>query len=146
MKKLVILSFLIFNRLSYSEIKIRVKPLEFQEIRAQNSGLYNPKAKARGIIMITTDNLEEDIGKLVKFKIPKQLILNNGKNLIKSENINFENKKDEIIIEKENEKLIYFVILDKKELSQGKNQNEIEGDYLGTLPLNYSIYDKEGDM
>lgn len=144
MKRLVTLLLLIFNRLSYSEIKIRVKPLEFHEIRAQNSGLYS--ATARGIIIITTDNLDEDIGKLIKFKTPEQLVLSNGKNFIKSENINFENKKDEIIIEKENEKLIYFVILDKKEFSQGKNQNEIEGDYLGTLPLNYSIYSKEEEI
>lgn len=143
MKKYIIFFTLFLSFLSYGELKIKVKPLTFKEVRAQNNGIYRNKAKARGIIIIESDNLENDIGKLVKFEVPKYVHLTNGKRWIKTKNIIFKDKDQEIIIDEESEKVIYHVILDKKELANESDKDKIDGVYKGELNLNYSIYDRE---
>lgn len=141
MKKLIIPLFIALSVVSYSQIKVKVKPLVFKEVRAQNNGIYKPKAKARGVITITTDNFLEDKGKLVKFEVPEYINLVNEKNRrIKTDKIVFRDDDKEVVIDESSKKVIFHVILDKRELSREKNSDLIEGNYEGILPLNYSIY------
>lgn len=142
MKIIICLFFILFQTNIFAEIKVKVKPLEFKEIRTRSIGEYKSKAKARGIIIITTDNLQEDIGKLIKIEVPKYINMSNGKRWIKTENIIFVDDNQEKIISHETEKMIYYVILDKKELTNTKEKNTIEGEYIGELPINYSIYSR----
>ncbi len=143
MKKNILLFSLVISFISYGEIKIKVRPLTFKEVRAQNNGIYRSKAKARGVIIVESDNLEADKGKLVKFEVPEYVHLTNGKRWIKTKKIVFKDKDQEIIIDEENEKVIYHVILDKKELADENDKDKIDGIYKGELNLNYSIYGKE---
>lgn len=143
MKHYFLIGLIFLSTISFGKITIKNKPLIFKEVRSQNNGIYKNKAKARGIIIIKTDNLQEDKDKLVVFQVPKYVNLTNGKRWIKSDNIIFKNKNKEIIIKEESTKIIYHVILDKRELTNTNDNDLIEGIYKGTLPLHYSIYDKE---
>lgn len=140
--KIYSLYLLIFFQ-SFAQLEINNNPLIFKDIRIKNNGIYKNKAKARGIITIKSNNLKEDFGKLIEFKTPKYIYITNGKKYIRINKINFENKFKKIIISQEITKVIYHVILDKKEFSNINDNNLIEGLYTGTFPIHYSIYTKE---
>lgn len=142
MKKLVFIFFLLTLTV-YGKIKITCKPIVFKEVRAQNNGVYKSKATARGVIEIYSDNIDEDFGKLVTFQVPSHTYITNKKRWVKTDQVLFKKNEQEVIIDSENKKVIFHVLLDKKELSKEENRDLIDGIYTGSLPLNYSIYEKE---
>lgn len=142
MKKFILIFFLLTFTV-YGKIKITCKPIVFKEVRAQNNGLYKSKATARGVIEIYSDNIKEDFGKLVSFQVPTHTYITNKKRWVKTDQIIFKKNEQDVIIDSENKKIVFHVILDKKELSKEENRDLIEGVYSGNLPINYSIYEKE---
>ncbi|MGL4987813.1 MAG: hypothetical protein ACRCYM_00420 [Cetobacterium sp.] len=135
--------FLLITSTAFSKIKITTKPVVFKEVRAQSSGNYKSRAVARGVIEIYSDNLEEDFGKLVTFSFPEYTYITNHKRWVKTDKIVFKKNEKDVIIDSENKKIIFHVVLDKKELSKEENRELIDGIYVGILPMNYSIYSKE---
>ncbi|MGL5378223.1 MAG: hypothetical protein ACRCZR_00935 [Cetobacterium sp.] len=135
--------FLLITSTAFSKIKITTKPVVFKEVRAQSSGNYKSRAVARGVIEIYSDNLEEDFGKLVSFSFPDHTYITNRKRWVKTDKILFKKNEKDVIIDSENKKIIFHVVLDKKELSKEENRELIDGIYVGVLPMNYSIYSKE---
>lgn len=142
MKKFILIFFLLTFTV-YGKIKITCKPVVFKEVRAQNNGLYKSKATARGVIEIYSDNIKEDLGKLVVFQVPSHTYITNKKRWVKTDKIIFQKNEQETIIDSETKKIVFHVILDKKELSKEENSDLIDGVYTGNLPINYSIYEKE---
>ncbi len=142
MKKFMLIFFLLTFTV-YGKIKITCKPIVFKEVRAQNNGLYKSKATARGVIEIYSDNIEEDFGKLVVFQPPSYTHITNKKRWVKTDKIIFQKNEQKAIIDSETKKIVFYVILDKKELSKEENSDLIDGIYTGNLPINYSIYEKE---
>ena len=142
MKKLLLIFFLLTFTV-FGKIKITCKPIVFKEVRAQNNGVYKSKATARGVIEIYSDNMEEDFGKLVAFQVPTHIYITNKKRWIKTDKVVFKKNEQEVVMDSETKKIIFHVILDKKELSKEENRDLIDGVYAGTLPINYSIYEKE---
>lgn len=143
MKKYILLLTLTISFICYSELKITIKPIIFKDIRAENNGVYRNLEKARGIITIESDNLQEDKGKLVEFKTPQYITLTNKVNSINSHKIVFKDKILKYIISEENTKIIFHILLDKKQLNCQIDSEKIEGIYEGILNINYSIYSKE---
>lgn len=141
--KYIVFFYIFISSFAYGEIKVKCSPVLFKEVRAQNNGVYKSKAVARGIIEIYSDNLEEDLGKLVTFQSPSHTYITNNKRFVKIDKIKFKKNDSEVIITEENTKIIFHVVLDKKELSKEKNTDLIDGIYTGILSMNYSIYDKE---
>lgn len=142
MKKFILIFFLLTFTV-YGKIKITCKPVVFKEVRAQNNGLYKSKATARGVIEIYSDNIKEDLGKLVVFQVPSHTYITNRKRWVKIDKIIFQKNEQETTIDSETKKIVFHVILDKKELSKEENNDLIDGVYTGSLPINYSIYEKE---
>lgn len=142
MKKFILIFFLLTFTV-YGKIKITCKPVVFKEVRAQNNGLYKSKATARGVIEIYSDNIKEDLGKLVVFQVPSHTYITNRKRWVKTDKIIFQKNEQETTIDSETKKIVFHVILDKKELSKEENNDLIDGVYTGSLPINYSIYEKE---
>lgn len=142
MKKILLIFFLLTFTV-FGKIKITCKPIVFKEVRAQNNGVYKSKATARGVIEIYSDNMEEDFGKLVAFQVPTHTYITNKKRWIKTDKVVFKKNEQEVVMDSETKKIIFHVILDKKELSKEENRDLIDGVYAGTLPINYSIYEKE---
>lgn len=142
MKKFILIFFLLTFTV-YGKIKITCKPVIFKEVRAQNNGLYKSKATARGVIEIYSDNIKEDLGKLIVFQVPSHTYITNKKRWVKTDKIIFQKNEQETTIDSETKKIVFHVILDKKELSKEENSDLIDGVYTGNLPINYSIYEKE---
>ncbi|MGL5191914.1 MAG: hypothetical protein ACRC7S_19935 [Cetobacterium sp.] len=128
---------------AFANLRITSKPIVFKEIRAHNNGAFKDKVSGRGIIEIYSDNLEEDLGKLIVFSLPEYTHITNKKRWVKTDKIIFKKEDKEITINKENTKIIFYVILDKKDLSTEENRELIEGIYKGSLSMNYSIFEKE---
>ncbi|MGL4947672.1 MAG: hypothetical protein ACRC0R_01775 [Cetobacterium sp.] len=128
---------------AFSNIYITAKPILFKEVRAGSAGKYKSHAVARGIIEIYSDNLEEDFGKLISFQFPEHTYITNRKRWVKTDKIIFKKDEKNKIIDSETKKVIFHVVLNKKELSNAENRELIDGIYTGVLPINYSIYSKE---
>lgn len=142
MKKFILIFFLLTFTV-YGKIKITCKPVIFKEVRAQNNGLYKSKATARGVIEIYSDNIKEDLGKLIVFQVPSHTYITNKKRWVKTDKIIFQKNEQKTTIDSETKKIVFHIILDKKELSKEENSDLIDGVYTGNLPINYSIYEKE---
>ncbi|ERT68262.1 hypothetical protein HMPREF0202_01832 [Cetobacterium somerae ATCC BAA-474] len=143
MKK-VCLFFMILSTVLLGEIKVRiVEPLKFRDINATEIGPNQVLATSQ--IEIFTDNKEEDIGKRVVFKYPEYMMLSNRKKWIKINKIGMEIKEQELILERERVPVIFYAVLDKRELDKGEQINIIEGEYSGKFPIVYSVYKRKNN-
>lgn len=140
MKKIFLL-FSIISSLAFSEIKIKiVEPLKFRDVNSTEIGPNQVLATSQ--VEVFTDNKDEDIGKRVVFKYPDYILMSNRKKWIKIEKIGMEIKEQEIILERERVPIIFYAILDKRELDKGENIETIEGEYFGKFPIIFSVYKK----
>ena len=140
MKKIFLL-FSIISSLAFSEIKIKiVEPLKFRDINSTEIGPNQVLATSQ--VEVFTDNKDEDIGKRVVFKYPDYILMSNRKKWIKIEKIGMEIKEQEIILERERVPIIFYAILDKRELDKGETIETIEGEYFGKFPIIFSVYKK----
>ncbi len=138
MKKIIFL-ISILSTMSFGAIKVRiVEPLKFRDINSTE--FTSNQVLAISQIEVYTDNKEEDIGKRVVFKYPDYLLMTNRKKWIKVQKIGMEIKENEIILERERVPVIFYAILDKRELDRGEDIKTIEGEYTGSFPINFSVY------
>lgn len=144
MKKIFYLMFLA-STLLYAEIKIRVvEPLRFRNINSTEIGPNQVLATSQ--VEVYTNNKEEDLGKRVVFSHPDYLLMTNRKKWIKIDKIGLEIKEKEIILDRERVPVIFYAILDKRELDKGEKVEYIEGEYIGKLPIIYSVYKKRENI
>lgn len=141
MKIFKILLFLIFSTLSVAKVEVKmVEPMVFKALNTEALGI---KVLAKGVIEISTDNKEEDYGKLLKFMFPKVGFLTNRKQWLKVEGFYIEKDKDEHIISKEKEHINFYGIIDRKNIGKWDSAPEIiEGYYVGYVPINIVQYGK----
>lgn len=136
-----ILLLLILSNISYSKIDIKmVEPMVFKRL---NTEVLGTKVLARGVIEVSTDNKEEDYGKLLKFLFPKVGFLTNKKHWLKVEGFYVEKDEDEHIITKDKEQINFYGVIDRKDIGKWDLPPEvIEGDYIGYIPINIAQYGK----
>ncbi|MGL5056574.1 MAG: hypothetical protein ACRC6A_04295, partial [Fusobacteriaceae bacterium] len=82
----------------------------------------------------------KDLGKRVTFKFPEYINLTNRKKWIKVEKVGMDRKQNEIILLNERELIKIYAILDRRELDKGEKIENIEGEYVGELPVVMGIY------
>lgn len=138
MNNILLLIFLI-STISYSEIQVRiVEPLRFRNINSTEIGPNQVLATSQ--VEVYTDNKEEDIGKRVVFKYPDYLLMTNRKKWVKVKKIGMELKENEIILDRERVPVVFYAILDKRDLDKGEKAELIEGEYIGQFPVVFSVY------
>lgn len=137
-KRLLILLLIIsLNTFAKVDIKM-VEPMIFKSINTEALGT---KVLAKGVIEVSTDNRDEDYGKLLKFIFPKVGFLSNRKHWIKVEGFYIERDRDEHIIERERERINFYGIIDRKDIGKWEVAPEvIEGEYIGYIPINIAQY------
>lgn len=141
MKKLL-LFFLILSTTSFAEIKVRiVEPLKFRNINSTEIGPNQVLAISQ--VEVYTDAKDQDLGKRVVFKYPDYILMTNRKKWVKIKKIGMELKENEIILDRERVPIIFYAILDRRELDKGEDVKIIEGEYTGSFPINYSVYRKK---
>ena len=145
MKRIWMLTlFLSLNSFIFGEIKVKVaEPMRFKNINTTHIG--KTKILGIGIIEISTNNKEEDIGKKIKFEFPEYSLMTNRRNWIRAKKIGMEEKDREIILTKEREQFKFYAILDRKDIKTEKETVDIEGEYVGYIPIIVSQYKKKGE-
>lgn len=126
--------------------KIQVKMVEPMVFKKMNSEALGTKVLAKGVLEVSTDNKEEDYGKLLKFFFPEVGFLTNRKHWIKVEGFYIDKNEDEHIISREKERIDFYGVIDRKDIGKWDFPPEIiEGDYVGYIPINISQYGKLSD-
>lgn len=133
--------FLIISTLTLAKIDIKmVEPMVFKKLNTEALGT---KVLARGVIEVSTDNKDEDFGKLLKFMFPKVGFITNRKHWLKVNGFYIEKDKDEHTVTKEKEQINFYGVIDRKDIGKWDISPEvIEGDYIGYVPINIAQYDK----
>lgn len=138
----IMIAFLAICTLSLSEIKVKiVEPLRFRDINHTEVGPN--KVVAVSHVEIYTTDKQKDIGKRIVFKFPEYVNMTNRKKWIKVEKVGMDRKENEIILENERELVKFYAILDRRELDKGEEIEQIEGEYIGQLPIVMGVYDLE---
>lgn len=140
MKKIFcILIYCIFGILTYAEITIKIfEPIRFDDVVNETFG--KTISVGTGIIEISTDNLDEDLGKKIVFSFPEKGLMTNRKKWIEIEKYQLENKDREITITGKVQQIKLYALLDKKSIDKNEEPNIIEGDYIGFIPIVISQY------
>ena len=141
MKKLIMFLFILIKSISFSEINIKIfEPIRFKEI--STIGLGSDRVIGVGILEISTDDLEIDKDKKLKFNFPKKGLMTNRKKWIKIDEYRLETLNNDFIITKKIEQIKIFTILNKRDIDNGEEADVIEGDYIGYVPIIISQYSK----
>ena len=141
MKKLIMFLFILIKSISFSEINIKIfEPIRFKEI--STIGLGSDRVIGIGILEISTDDLEIDKDKKLKFNFPKKGLMTNRKKWIKIDEYRLETLNNDFIITKKIEQIKIFAILNKRDIDNGEEADVIEGDYIGYVPIIISQYSK----
>ncbi|WP_418965998.1 hypothetical protein [Cetobacterium sp.] len=141
MKRLIILLFMLIKSIGFSEINIKIfEPIRFKEVSTRELG--SNKVIGVGILEISTDNLEMDKDKKLKFNFPKKGLMTNRKKWVKIDEYRLETQNNDFIITKKIEQIKVFAILDKRDIDNGEEADVIEGDYVGYVPIIISQYSK----
>lgn len=140
LKNIILLYVVVFN-FSYAKINIKVvEPMVFKRINTEALG---SKVLAKGIVEVSTDNKDEDYGKMLKFLFPKIGYLTNKKHWIKVEGFYIEKDRNEYIITRDKEQINFYGVIDRKNLGKWSTEPEaIEGNYIGYIPINIAQYGK----
>lgn len=87
--------FILVSTLALAKVDVKmVEPMVFKKL---NTEVLGTKVLARGIIEVSTDNKEEDFGKLLKFMFPKVGFITNKKHWLKVEGFYIERDKEKEI-------------------------------------------------
>lgn len=133
--------FLLATVLSLGEIKVRiVEPMRFHNVNTTH--LDKTKVLGVGVLEIHADNRDEDFGKKLLFEFPEYGIMTNRRKWVKVEEFGMEEKDREMIVTKEWEQVKFYAVLDRRELNQGEEIKDIEGEYVGYVPIIVTQYSR----
>lgn len=147
MKKIftLILMFII-TIFSYSEIKISIhEHMKFNDINTTN---LKDNIIGVGTLQIQAD--EEDFGKELEFVFIKKGMMTNRQNVIPVENFTIDKRElddkrnNKMIIDSKTKLVKFYAVLDRRKISRKRMNDEIiEGEYVGAMPIMISIYAPE---
>lgn len=142
----IIVLFLLMANLAFSSIVIKVvEPLNFKNVK--NIEIEGEKVISKGYLEITTTEIGEsvikDYGKLLKIKFPSLVFITNKNNLIAVESISLnEEEKDGVIFKRNGQKIEVIGVIDKRKINS--LDENIDGEYIGDIPIEIEIYEKTG--
>ena len=141
MKKILLGMMFLLSFQSFAKIEISIfEPIRFKYFNTRDLG--TDKIVGEGIIQVSTDNKEEDIGKKLVFDFPKSGLMTNRKKWVKIEKYHLELPEKEMIITQETEHIKVYAILDRRDIDKGEEADIIEGDYIGYVPIVISQYSR----
>lgn len=137
----IVCIFFILSYISFGKIEIKViEPMVFKRL---NSEALGSKVIAKGVIEVSTDNKEEDYGKLLKFLFPRIGYLTNKKHWLKVEGFYIEKDNDEVVLTREKEHINFYGIIDRKNIGKRDFPPEVlEGNYIGYIPIDIAQYSR----
>lgn len=138
--KLLILIVLIYFK-SYAEITLKIhEPIRFENINTRAAG---DVIVGEGSIEVISDNLEIDRNKKFILKFPKKGLMTNNKKWIEIDKYMMEDSDREFRLTKEKKLIKIYAIIDRKKLNnQFIKAEDLEGEYIGHVPIIVEQYGK----
>lgn len=141
MKRLILLLMLTISSFCFAQINIKIfEPIRFNDVLTNT--ISKEEVVGEGIIEIYSDDLEEDLGKKLKFYFPKKGLMTNRKKWVKIKEYKLEKRSDDFIVTKEREQIKIIAILNKRDIDNGEEAEIIQGEYIGYIPIIVSQYSK----
>lgn len=141
MKKFLLLSLFMLGSLAYGEIRLRIhEPIRFENVNTKSVG---DVVVGQGVIEVFSDDLENDRNKKFVFKFPKKGLMTNKKRWVEIDKYMMEDS-DKVFKMTRDKKLvkIYAVIERKKLNDQFIDGEDLQGEYIGYVPIIVEQYGK----
>ncbi|WP_407536508.1 hypothetical protein [Cetobacterium somerae] len=134
MKNILLILMLLTHFKSYSEIILKIhEPIRFENV---NTKAVGDLVVGEGTIEITTDNLEVDQNKKFIFKFPKKGLMTNKKRWVQIDKYIMEDSDKSFRMTRERKLVKIFAIIERKKLNnQMINAEDLEGEYIGYVPI-----------
>lgn len=141
MKKLILMAMICLNITTFAEVRVKIhEPVRFKNV---NTKAYGEVAVGQGSIEIYSTAIEEDLGKKIKIKFPKQGLLTNQKRWLKVEKYSIAKDDEEFVIDREKRIVNFYAFIRRRELNKNDLDGErVEGTYLGYTPILVEQYGK----
>lgn len=141
MKKLILITMMVLNMVTFSEVKVRIhEPVRFKNV---NTKAYGEVAIGQGSIEVYSTAIEEDLGKLIKIRFPEQGLLTNQKRWLKVEKYKIAKVDEEFVIDREKRIVNFYAFIRRRELNKSDLDGaRVEGEYLGYTPVLIEQYGK----
>jgi hypothetical protein len=119
---------------TYSEIRLKIhEPIRFENI---NTKAVGDVVVGKGSIEVFSDNLEVDQNKKFVFKFPKKGLITNKKRWVKIDKYIMEDSEKTFKLTSEKKIVKIYAVIERRKLNdQFINAEDLEGEYIGYVPI-----------
>ncbi len=131
---LLLTSILSITMTTYSEIRLKIhEPIRFENI---NTKAVGDVVVGKGSIEVFSDNLEVDQNKKFVFKFPKKGLITNKKRWVKIDKYIMEDSEKTFKLTSEKKIVKIYAVIERRKLNdQFINAEDLEGEYIGYVPI-----------
>ena len=131
---LLLTSILSITMTTYSEIRLKIhEPIRFENI---NTKAVGDVVVGKGSIEVFSDNLEVDQNKKFVFKFPKKGLITNKKRWVKIDKYIMEDSEKTFKLTSEKKIVKIYAVIERRKLNdQFINAEDLEGEYIGYIPI-----------
>ena len=131
---LLLASILSITVTTYSEISLKIhEPIRFENI---NTKAVGDVVIGQGSIEVFSDNLEVDQNKKFVFKFPKKGLITNKKRWVKIDKYIMEDSDKTFKLTSEKKIIKIYAVIERRKLNdQLINAEDLEGEYIGYVPI-----------
>ena len=131
---LLLASLLNITVTSYSEISLKIhEPIRFKNI---NTKAVGDLVVGEGSIEVFSDDLEVDKNKKFVFKFPKKGLITNRKRWVKIDKYIMEDSDKSFKMYREKKIVKIYAVIERRKLNdQLINAEDLEGEYIGYVPI-----------
>lgn len=144
MKKILLLSFFLIGSLAYAELRLRIhEPIRFENV---NTRAVGDIVIGQGSIEIFSDDLENDRNKKFIFKFPKKGLMTNKKRWVEIDKYIMEDADKEFKMTRDKKIVKIYAVIERKKLnSQFIDGEDLQGEYIGYVPIIVEQYGKPSE-
>lgn len=145
MMLIVLLGILKLSIVTYSDLTLKIhEPIRFENV---NTKAVGDQIVGRGSIEVITDNLEVDRNKKFIFKFPKKGLMTNKKRWIQIDKYMMEDSDRVFKVDREKKIVKVYAVLERKKLNdQIISAEELEGEYVGYVPVIVEQYGRPTEI
>lgn len=141
MKKILwLMGICLISSLTFGEVHIKIhEPIRFKDLNMRS--LERDYIVGEGSFEIYTDDEKVDIGKKIVFRFPEYGYMTNRKNIIKINKYSMATNENSMIISTKREIVKFYALVNRREIGKNKEPNIVEGEYVGYVPVVFSLYE-----
>lgn len=141
MLKKIILGISMLSSVALAEVTVKIlEPIRFKDLNTIS--IEADYLVGEGVFEVSTDNPKVDLGKKIVFRFPETGIMTNKKNTITVKKYSLPTKDDSMIISTEREQVKFYALIDRREIGRNKLPEIVEGEYVGYVPVVFSLYER----